>query len=114
MNQTAGRYSGTSSNPAAWQDCGVGPDPDIVLDDDVPPQSSSSAFPPFFRVDWICRTHEVDIRAKDDVITNRDRTGVCDATIWTNYDVLSDLDIIAIIAVERCFHMNACANTANR
>jgi hypothetical protein len=100
LDRTAWQYNGTSSNPAILFDyyslAQIGP---------FTPQ------PPFW-IDWKRRSVNLHIGPNDATISNPDLTCVEDGAISSNRDILTDMDIVAVVAGERSFYYNVIAHVS--
>ena len=107
-NRTAFPY------PHARKDRDPSADPAVLLNDNIPAQRRTFAAHPPPRVDRVGGTHELDVRTQDAPCANRHRTGIRDAAVGPDKDVIANRDVVSVVAVEGGFDDDAFTAAAQR
>ena len=77
-----------------------GPDPAIILDDDGPAQRGASTAGALARVDRVGGADEFDPRTEYAAVADLDGAAVRETTVRPDEDVISDLNVVAVVTVE--------------
>ena len=107
VQETPRTNRATFAYPHTRKDRDTGADPAVFLNDNIPAQRRTFAAHPPPRVDGIGGTHELDVRTQDAPRPNRHRTGIRDAAIGPDEDVIPNRDVVPVVAVEGGFDDDA-------
>lgn len=66
------------------------------------------------RIDRVGSANKLDVGAEDASVANGNCAGVGDATISADKDVVADVDVVAVVAMEGCLDDDILTNTTNR
>lgn len=103
--QQAPSSDGTAlPNANTGQNGDIAANPAVFLNDNVSTQSLTTAALPASRINRIGGTNELHVWAKDAPVSNSNGAGIRDAAVRTNQNVVADVDIVAVIAMEWRFN----------
>lgn len=113
MQQASSPNSTALANTNPSQNSDIAANPTVFLDDNVAPQSLTTATltPPW--IDGISGANKLDVGAEYASVSNGDGARIRDTAVGTDKHVVADIDIVAIITMEWCFNRTVFANTAN-
>lgn len=112
VKQATGSNGAASANSHTGQDRDVAANPAIFLDDNTSPQSLPLAPVSPARIDGIRRADQLDIGAEDATRTNADRTGVRYPAVGADEHIITNGDIVTVVAVKGSFDHHSLAHTS--
>lgn len=89
-------------------------DPTVVLDDDGVSHCRSLTSFPLRGIDGQCAALEIHIRSDDTSRADTNVAGVGDGAVGGDENVITEGDVVAVVAGERGFDDDALADTAHR
>ena len=100
------------TNPNTIQDNRVGADPYIVFDHDRTALLRAGIPTPAARIGAAGARVNADVGADDDIVANAHFASIVDEAVARDEDVAAQVDIVAVIAVERRLYCRVVANAA--
>ena len=113
MQQASSSNSTALADAYTSQNGDIASDPAILFNHDVAAQGLTTTTLTTSRIDGVGSTHELDVGAEDAPISNRDGAGIRDTAVGANQNIVADIDVVAIVAVEWCLDSAILANAAN-
>ena len=103
MQQAPSAYSTALTDTHTRKNGHIAANPAVLFDDNVSTECRSAAALTTSGVDGVGGTDELDVGAEDTSIADGDRAGVRDTAVGANEHIISNVNVVAIIAMEGCF-----------
>jgi len=101
------------ANRATRQDGHTTTNPAVCINVDLPAQTRTPGSQSSLGINRQCRRVDIDVRSDVAAVSNLDFACVENSAVLPDGDILSDADVIAVVAVERCFDDDIIAHPAN-